>query len=162
MVELWAVIALVVVLAVLFNSGTSNSGTSGAGNNMSSGQYNRGVLQQTSSEKLSRYIAKIWENKGYNTEIKRNNAEYADIIAKSDDDVVAISARRRQEENRVSANAVKRFASSAIDHDSDRSLMICTSYYTDEARDAAQMSDIELLNGEELADTFTNCDDLPE
>ena len=160
MVELWVVIVLVGALAVLFGSETSNSGASGNSNN-SSGQYNRGVLQQTSPEKLRNYVATAWGNKGYNTEIKRNDAEYADVIAESNEESVAISVRRRQEENRVSANAVKRFAKSAADVDSDRSLIACTSYYTDEARNTAQQSDIELLDGEELADVFTNCDDLP-
>lgn len=161
MVELWVVVVLAGALAVLFGSGTANSGASGSTNNRS-GQYNRGVLQQTSPEKLRDYVAKAWGNKGYNTEIERNDAEYVGVIAESDEESVAISVRRRQEENRVSANAVKRFAKSAADLGSDRSLMVCTSYYSDEARNTAQQSDIELLDGEELANVFTNCDDIPK
>ena len=160
MVEVW-IIAGLVLLALLFGSGSGNSSGSGGSNKGNSGQYNRGVLQQASPETLREYVAKVWENRGYTTKTSRDDAEYADVVARSDEEVVAISVRRRQEEDRVSGNAVKRFVNSAEDIGSDRSIMVCTSYYTDNASNIAQKSDIELLNGEELADVFTECNEIP-
>lgn len=149
-----------VLLALLFGSGSGSSG-SGGSNKQSSGQYNRGVLQQASPETLREYVSEVWESRGYTTEVSRDDAEYADVVAKSDEEVVAISVRRRQEKDRVSANAVKRFVNSTEDIGSDRSIMVCTSYYTDNACNIAQKADIELLNGEELADVFTECNQIP-
>lgn len=161
MVEGWVVVAGLVLLALVFSSGTGNSSGSGSSNKGSSGQYNRGVLQQASPETLREYVAKVWENRGYTTEISRDDAEYADVVARSNEEVVAISVRRRQEKDRVSGNAVKRFANSADDLGSDRSIMVCTSYYTDKACNTAQNSGIELQNGEELADEFSECNEIP-
>lgn len=149
-----------VLLALLFGSGSGSSG-SGGSNKQSSGQYNRGVLQQASPETLREYVSEVWESRGYTTEVSRDDAEYADVVAKSDEEVVAISVRRRKEKDRVSANAVKRFVNSTEDIGSDRSIMVCTSYYTDNACNIAQKADIELLNGEELADVFTECNQIP-
>ncbi|SDR06860.1 Restriction endonuclease [Natronobacterium texcoconense] len=131
-------------------------------NNERPGHYNRGVLQQTSPEKLRKYVAILYENEGYTTEVSRNSAEYIDVVAKSDEELVAISVRRRQEEDRVSANAVKRFADSLQKFGADSAIMVSTSYFTKPARDTAKQSDIKLLNGDELAEHFTKCNDIPK
>jgi len=98
-------------IAILGFSGLLHS-LFGEGSNETS-DYNRGALQQASHEKLKRYVAEVWQSKGYTTEISLDDAEYIDVRAESEQEIVAISVRPRKEENRVSKNAVKRFIDSS-------------------------------------------------
>jgi restriction endonuclease Mrr len=142
-------VGVLVVLFVLSQDSSDNPGV-----------YNRGVLQQTSPEKLNQYVGKEWERRGYDTQ-NDPDAEYVDVIAESEEEKIAISVRRRQEDNRVSRNAVKRFSRSAESVGADRSIMASSSYFTKPAREEAKQEGITLLDGDELADIFTDHDGIP-
>lgn len=70
--------------------------------------------------------------------------------------------RQRQEDDRVSANAVTRFAKTLQSSNANRGILVSTSYFTEPAHETANQEGIELMNGEELARVFTKDDELPE
>lgn len=144
------------VIAIIVGMATRSSGKDNPG------YFNRGSLQRMSSEKLKRYVAIAWRNRGYTAEIQFNNLEYIDVIASSSEEVIAISARRKREEDRVSEDAVKRFAKSSQKQGADRRVMVTSSYFTESACETADQLGVELLDGESLAQIFTRCEDLPE
>jgi len=153
-------IAIVVgFFGLIYIIGTRNS--NGTHHSTKTGEYNRGSLQRASHDKLKRYVATVWEHKGYTTEISLNDAEYIDVHAESDQEIVAISVRPRKEENRVSKNAVKRFMDSSRGIEADQLVMATSSYFTAPAKGAAEEANIRLLNGEDLAALFTKQDGIP-
>lgn len=149
-IPIWVPIGVVAVLLLLVPWEAESPGT-----------YNRGVLQQTSPKKLKRYVSKEWRRRGYDTEISEKEPEYVDVLAESGDEKIAISVRRRQEDNKVSRNAVERFSRSANELDANRAIMVSSSYFTEPAREKAEDSGIKLLNGDELADIFSAHDGIP-
>jgi restriction endonuclease Mrr len=145
------VVGAVILLLILAQSDDTDS----------PGNYNRGVLQQTSPEKLRKYVARIWTGRGYETRTGENSGEYVDVIAESANETVVISVRRQPEEGAVSADAVQRFRSSAGNFESDGKVMMSTSYFTQKARETASRADIELIEGDEFAEMLTEHDGIP-
>jgi HJR/Mrr/RecB family endonuclease len=148
-------VAGVALLAIL-------AGQNQDGQNKNTGNFNRGVLQQMTPTKFRRYVATVWSDEGYETTTDPDDAEYVDVTARSADELVAISVRSRKEENRVSENAVRRFARSSQSMGADRAVMVSSSFYTEPAREAASEFGIQLRDGDETARRFTNNGNLPE
>lgn len=128
------------------------------------GIYNRGVLQQTSFEKLKKYVAKSWEYKGYDTEIIHNHADYVDVLAENEEESVAISVRRRQETDSVGVRAVRKFKESLEHYEVDRAIMVTTSSFSKPAQEKAEKAEklgVLLVDGDRLANIFTECENIP-
>jgi restriction endonuclease Mrr len=104
---------------------------------------------------FEKFIAKIWESKGFETNVSQQSRDWGvDIIATKSNTKVAIQAKKYSESNKVGSQDIRNYATVYQQDASINSVVIATSgKFTKPAKKLAKKLDVETINGEDLAHT---------
>lgn len=114
-------------------------------------------LRNISYTQFEELVAKVWENKGYETRIVPDGGGDGgiDIIAKKNEmnntEKVLIQAKRNSEDNKVSSPKVREYSGLKNQEDNvDKVYVVTTSDFTKNALDVAKQNNVKTLNGKEF------------
>ncbi len=105
-------------------------------------------------DKLSGYefeiaIADLYENSGYAIEVTKASGDFGvDIIAKKDEDVLAIQAKRYK--GKVSVDAVQEVHAGASFYRATQALVVTNSFFTEQAKKLAKKIGVILIDKKQL------------
>ncbi|MFB6100465.1 MAG: restriction endonuclease [Candidatus Nanohalobium sp.] len=106
-------------------------------------------------------VAKVWENKGYETKVVPDGGGDGgiDVIAKKNEmnntEKVLIQAKRNSKENKVSSPKVREYSALKNQEDNvDKVYVVTTSDFTKNALDVAQQNNVKTLNGKEFLSQY--------
>ena len=109
-----------------------------------------GVFKSKPTE-FENYIAEIYRQKGYATEVTQaSNDRGKDILVWNDDTSFVVEVKLYSQEYRVSREKIQKLHSAMIDSECDGAVFVTTSAFTAPAIEYAEKHGIELINGEEL------------
>jgi len=93
------------------------------------------------------FIAKLFRKMGYSVETTSKSKDFgADIIAKKDDETVAIQVKKNAVGNNVGAPVIQQTLGSMWKFKADKSIVITTSDFTVQAEEQARGAPVELWN----------------
>lgn len=97
------------------------------------------------------FIAKLFQKMGYQTEVTRKTGDYGvDVIAKKDDDVIAIQVKKNSHGNNVGDSVVQNTLGGMWKYKANKAIIITTSDFTTMAHEQARSAPIELWNKKTL------------
>ncbi len=97
------------------------------------------------------FIAKLFQKMGYHTTVTRKTRDYGiDVIAKKDDDIVAIQVKKNSQGNNVGDIVVQNTLGGMWKYKANKAIIITTSDFTTMAREQAKGAPIELWNKGDL------------
>ncbi len=106
-----------------------------------------------SPEEFESFIADLFENMGYQTQITpHSNDQGADIIARKNNDTIVIEVKRYREGNNVGSPVVRSVLGSMPKYNANKAIIVTTSDFTVEAEEQAKGSPVELWNFDSLSD----------
>jgi HJR/Mrr/RecB family endonuclease len=110
-------------------------------------------FKNISPYEFENFIAKLFTAMGYKTQVTKKSGDYGiDVIAKKDNDIIAIQAKKYHDGNPVGNRDVQRLlgAMQLKDVKANHSIIITTSHFTVQAREQAKECAIELWSKEDL------------
>lgn len=112
---------------------------------------------------FERLVAKLWEKRGYRTEVtSRSQDRGIDIIAEQDNPIkqkILIQAKAYSEENKISSNEIRKYATLYRQEDDvDRVVLVTTSGFTTQAKELAQDLDVDAIDRENLIESISECE----
>jgi restriction system protein len=110
-------------------------------------------FKNISPYEFENFIARLFTAMGYKTQVTKKSGDYGiDVIAKKDNDIIAIQAKKYHDGNPVGNRDVQRLlgAMQLKDVKANHSIMITTSHFTVHAREQAKECAIELWDKQDL------------
>ncbi|MBU3958158.1 MAG: restriction endonuclease [Nanoarchaeota archaeon] len=96
---------------------------------------------------FEQFIAKLFRKMGYHATVTRKTGDYGiDVIAKKDDDIVAIQVKKNSHGNNVSDIVVQNTLGGMWKYKANKAIIITTSDFTTMAHEQAKEAPIELWN----------------
>lgn len=125
---------------------------------MSSNKHDIG-FGDLSDDEFERLVAKIWEGRGWNTEVTSSSLDKGiDVVAEKNDvyeKKALIQVKNYSEENKVSSKEIQQYASLKQQEDNvDEVILVTKSGFTSHAKDRAQDLNVKLVSGEKLEKLF--------
>lgn len=103
---------------------------------------------------FEKFVAAIWEDRGYTTELKSQSRDAGvDVIATENDPYprkVVIQVKRNDEGNRVNSEQVQRYHALRPQENADEVVIVTTSDFTSPAKDRSNDLNVKLVNIDQL------------
>lgn len=100
---------------------------------------------------FEQFIAELFTKMGYSTSTTPSSADYgADVIAKKDNETIAIQVKRYKPDNKVGVKEVNQVLGSMYRYNADKAIVITTSDFTRAVRKLARTAPLELWNRAKL------------
>lgn len=98
------------------------------------------------------FVAKLWEDNGYETKVRqKSNDKGIDIEARKDDKVELIQVKQYNPENRIGSNDVRKYATLYQQvPDVDDVIIVTSSTFTSPARELGNDLGVRLIDGQAL------------
>jgi hypothetical protein len=112
-------------------------------------------LQSLDPYEFEHFVAELWEQQGWQTEVRQQSNDHGiDVVAVRDDPVrqkQVLQVKRYASDNKVGGPEIQQYAS-LRHHEGgvDTVVVVTTSDFTSDARDRAQELNVKLVNGESL------------
>lgn len=141
---------LIVALLLLFGDALESDTKPGK-------SYTRAHLVNASPRKFEELTADAFSKRGYQCEVLPEGPDDGlDVIAENRHETIGIQAKRYQTGNTVGGPTVRRVAGAAQQRGVDRAAIATSSTFTDPAIEAGEALDIELIDGNQLADELSD------
>lgn len=97
------------------------------------------------------FIRTLFEEKGYDAKVTKQSSDYGiDVIAENNDEKLAIQVKRYKESNKVGSPSVQKTLGSKHKIGADKTILVTTSWFTDNAKTSSDGAPIELWNKSKL------------
>lgn len=109
-------------------------------------------LRRVDPYEFGTFIAKIWENRGYNATIRDGSGDRGiDVEAGYDDEKHLIQVKRYSADNKVTSQEVRKYATlyQQVDY-ANQVILVTSGYFTSEAKELAQDLNVEAIDGDSL------------
>jgi len=104
-----------------------------------------------SPREFEEFITELFTKMGYSASTTSISADYgADVIAKKDNENIAIQVKRYKLGNKVGVKDVNQVLGSMYRYNANKAIMITTSYFTSAAKKLARTAPVELWNRTKL------------
>jgi hypothetical protein len=109
-------------------------------------------LQQIDPYKFEHLIGKLWQKKGYSTNVRQQSGDRGiDVVATDGSEKVLIQAKRYTGKNKVGSQEVRKYATLYQQVSSaDEVCIVTTGLFTNEARKLAIDLNVSIFNGEDV------------
>ncbi len=116
-------------------------------------------MRQMDEYEFEHLVAKIWEEEGWNTQVTSGSGDRGiDVKATKSDPLsrkALIQAKRYGQDNKVGSPEIQKYASLYIQEKNvDTVVVVTTSSFSSQAKQVADSTNVELINGESLATKF--------
>lgn len=152
-------LAVILLLAVILFGANKLPALSGGlvgvfqpGEVLGPSQVTPDVLMEYDDAEFEDLVSRVWEAKGYATQTTGGGPDQGiDVIANNPSETIVIEAKRYGPDSKVSAPTIQKAVGAKEQFQADRAVVVTSTDFTDPAREAAAHTNVELVNGWELA-----------
>lgn len=117
-------------------------------------------LRMLSGIEFEKHVAELYRRRGYRTEITRGSGDQGvDVIAQNDQHRIGIQCKQWQ--GNVGNDAVQEAMAGKVFYNCSHAAVVCTSTFTPLARQLAERSDVQLIDGATYANMVNEFAEVP-
>lgn len=106
-------------------------------------------LDHLEGEKFEEYAKALFEEKGYKVQLTPKSHDYgADLLAKKNDELTVIQAKRYK--NNVGVSAIQQIVAAKAYYKADKCIVITNHYFTKSAKKLARANNVKLIDRNNL------------